>query len=186
MPRSSKRFLPSGLSTEILYAFSLFPCSSWEANSHSASQKIPLLLWNLKVHYRLHKGQLLAHILSQINPVHTSHYLPKIHSNIIFPSTPRSSQVASSLQVFQPKYGMHFSSLPCMLHAPLISTSLICHPNNIWQRVQITELFIMYISPSCHFLYLRSKYSHHLVLRHPQCKFSQNERPSFAPIWKRR
>jgi len=30
--------------------------TSWEANSHSASQEIPHLLWNLKVHCYVHKG----------------------------------------------------------------------------------------------------------------------------------
>jgi hypothetical protein len=30
--------------------------SSWEANSHLASQEIPHLLWNSKVHFRVYKS----------------------------------------------------------------------------------------------------------------------------------
>jgi hypothetical protein len=76
---------------------------SWEANSHSASQEIPRLLWILKVHYLIHKTIPLVPILSQMHQVHTSpHYLPKIHSNITLLSMPRSSEW-SLLSGFQTK-----------------------------------------------------------------------------------
>jgi hypothetical protein len=44
---------------------------SLEANSHSASHKIPRLLWNPKVHCRVQKSPSLAPLLIQMNPIHT-------------------------------------------------------------------------------------------------------------------
>jgi hypothetical protein len=58
---------------------------SWEANSHSASQEIFLLLWNSKVHHRVHKSPQLVPVVAQMNPVHTFPLrFPKIQS-IHFP-----------------------------------------------------------------------------------------------------
>ena len=73
---------------------------SWAANWFAASQEIPRISRNPKVHYRTHKRPPPVSILGQPNPVHmpTSHLL-EIHPNIIHPSTPRSPQWSLSLRV---------------------------------------------------------------------------------------
>ena len=70
-----------------------------EANWFAASQEIPRILWNPKVHYSTHKRPPPVPILGQPNPVHipTSHLL-EIHPNIIHTSTPRSPQWSLSLR----------------------------------------------------------------------------------------
>jgi hypothetical protein len=60
--------------------YSMVHSPSWEANWFAASQEIPRISRNLKVHYRTHKRPPPVSILGQSNPLHipTSH-LGKIH-----------------------------------------------------------------------------------------------------------
>jgi hypothetical protein len=72
---------------------SIHQIPSWKANSHSASQEILRLLWNPKVHCRVHKSPSLVPILSQMNPVHNFPlYFPTLLFNVMFPTTRRSSK----------------------------------------------------------------------------------------------
>ena len=76
-----------------LLTHSMVQSPSWEANWFEASQEIPHISRNPKVHYHTHKRPPTVSILGHSNPVHihTSHLL-EIHLNIIHPSTPRSPQ----------------------------------------------------------------------------------------------
>jgi hypothetical protein len=108
---------------------------SWEANRFSASQEIPRILWNLKLHYRLYKCPPPFPILSQINLVnaHTSHFL-KIHLNIIFPSTPGFSKWSLSLSFLHQIPVYNSPSTPDVLYAPPISFFSIWAPEQCWVR----------------------------------------------------
>jgi hypothetical protein len=65
---------------------------SSETASCAANQEFPKMLWNPKVHYRVHKSPPLASILSEFNPVEAiSSYLSKIYFNIIYLPTSWSS-----------------------------------------------------------------------------------------------
>jgi hypothetical protein len=126
---------------------SLERISPWEATSCSASQEIPHLLWNSKVHYSIHKSPPLVPILSHINPVHTltSCFLKIHYSSIyayvfqwgIFPSSfPTKIVVCIS-------HLSHDCCMPNPTHYPWFD-----HSNNIWWRVQIIKLLIMQFSPA--------------------------------------
>ena len=111
---------------------------SWEAKWFAASQEIPRISRNPKVHYRTHKRPRTVSILGQPNPVHilTSHLL-EIHPNIIHPSTPMSPQWSLSLR-FPHQDPIHSPLLTHKCHMPSPShSSLFYHPHNIGWGVQI-------------------------------------------------
>ena len=84
----------------------------------AASQEIPRILWNAKVHYRTHKCPPLFLILSQLHPVPTTpSYFLKIHLNIILLSMSGSHQWSLSLR-FPQQNPVHTSPLPHTRHMP--------------------------------------------------------------------
>ena len=91
---------------------------SYEANWFAASQEIPQISRNPKVHYRTHKRPSNVSILGQPNPVNilTSHLL-EIHSNIIHPSMPRSPQWSPFLR-FPHQDSIHPHSSPICATCP--------------------------------------------------------------------
>jgi len=116
-----------------LLTYSMQHRPSSEANKFSASQEIPRISQNSKVHYLVHNSPPPLPILSQIDPVHilTSHF-QKIHLNIILPSTPGSSKWSLFPQFSLPKPDIRLSSLPHTLHTQPNSFFLIVSPENYW------------------------------------------------------
>ena len=115
-----------------LLTYSMVQSPSWEANWFAASQEIPRISRNPKVHYRNHKRPPTVSNLGQPIPVHisTSHLL-EIHPNIIQPSRPRSPQWSPSLRFphqdpIQPPLPTHKRHMPSPSHS-----SRFYHPRNI-------------------------------------------------------
>ena len=110
-----------------LLTHSMVQSPSWEANWFAASQEIPRISWNPKVHYRTHKPLPPVPILGHPNPVHT----PTSHLLEIHPSMPRSPQWSLSLQFphqdpIRPPLLTHMRHMTSPSHS-----SRFYHPHNI-------------------------------------------------------
>ena len=123
---------------------------SWEANLFAASQGIPRISRNPKVHYRTHKRPPPVSILGQPNPVHiTTSHLLEIHPNIIHPSTHRSPQWSLSLR-FPHQDPIHPPLLTHTRHMPSPShCSRFYDPHNIGWGVQINKDYTKYLTIKC-------------------------------------
>ena len=117
------------------YLFTYFiQQSPWAANRFSASQEIPCIFWNLKVHYWVCKCPPSVCILSQINSVHVPHpmswrvililvlpfYLCLCLPSLFFPSGCPTKIL--------------YSPLPSPIHVmwPTHLTLRFDHQNNVW------------------------------------------------------
>ena len=115
--------IPVILGSYINITYSMVQSPTWAANWFAASQEIPRISQNPKVHYHTHNRLPPVSILGPPNPIHipTSHLL-KIHPNIIHLSTPRSPQWSLSLW-FPHQDPIHPPLLTHMHHMPSPSHS---------------------------------------------------------------
>jgi len=99
----------------------------WEASWFAASQEIPRISQNPKVHYRTHKRPPPVSILGQSNPVHipTSHLL-EIHSNII-PRWDIMTRMAGNHQEVVPPKNWSFVTEVVRFNAGLSQSLITCH-----------------------------------------------------------
>ena len=121
---------------------------SWEANRFSASQEIPFILWNPKIHNRTHKCPPPVPILSQLDPVHTP-----------FPTSWRSVLILSSHLRLCLASGIVPSGFPNKtLYTPLLShirATCPAHPIlfDIITRTILGEEYRSLSSSLCSFLH---------------------------------
>ena len=127
---------PGPLSTELLIYLLTYrreQSPSWEANRFSVSQEISRILWNSKVHYRIHKCSPPVPILSQFDPIHTPH-----------PTSWRSSSILSSHLCLGLPSGLFPSVSPNKTQCtPLLSPFVLHAPPISFFSILLTEQYLV-------------------------------------------
>ena len=139
---------------------------SWKANWFAASQEIPRILWNPKVHYALTSVRHLS--LSCASPIQSTYPHPTSWRSILILYNHLRLGLPSGLfpscfptkTLYAPRLLTHTRHMPSTSHS-----SRFNHPHNIGWAVQIIQLFVMQSPPLPRYLVPpRSKYSpqHHI------------------------
>ena len=114
----------------------------------SATQEIPRIVWNPKVHYHVTTVRHLFLSWARSSPYlpppiplpeDPSLYYPPIYAWVF--------HVASYPQVSLPKACMHLSCPPHTYYTLHPSNSRFYHPNITWWCVHTSKLLVMYVSP---------------------------------------
>jgi len=121
---------------------------SSEPKSHSGSQENPRLLCNPEAHYHVHNSPPTAHILSQIHAIHIyPPSFPKIHSNIISPPIPASSEWSLPLRFSDQNFVsiFHLSQACYLLHMchsrrRLLTPSIVIQSVTLRQQLRFSNV----------------------------------------------
>ena len=122
---------------------------SWENNRSLTSQERLRILWNPKVHYRIHKCSPPLSIQKQSNPVHVfpSHLLEIHFNNIILSMVKYSNKLPSIRSPHQ--YPIRTSPVSYTCHMPRPSHfSWFDRSNNIWWGAQSMKLIFNPLTPN--------------------------------------